>query len=205
MTGGPLPLFSCSMPALTKHAARKQARKQRKLLSPKEILQYNEQLLRRFTTLPFEDIRYLHSFIPLEVHVEPDTLPLLNWLRNDRPAVQVVLSKSEPELSLMRHFLWDEYTVLHNNRWGIPEPVGGTEIRPDLLDVVLVPLLAFDRHGNRVGYGKGFYDRFLSQCRPDTLKIGLSFFGPVSEITDVSAYDVRLNACITPEKMWWFI
>ena len=192
------------MPALTKHAARNLARKQRKLLSPKEILQYNKQLLGRFSALPFEGIRYLHSFLPLETHVEPNTLLLLNWLRDHHPAVHVVLSKSEPEHSHMRHFLWDEHSVLHTNRWGIPEPVGGTEVRADILDVVLVPLLMFDLHGNRVGYGKGFYDRFLSQCRPDSLKIGLSFFDPVSEISDVSAHDIRLNACITPEKIWWF-
>src|SRR5690606_20730654 len=132
------------------------------------------------------------------------TMLLLNWLRRHHAGVQVVLSKSEPSLRLMRHFLWDEHTVLHSNRWGIPEPVGGTEVGADILDAVLVPLLAFDTDGNRVGYGKGFYDRFLAQCRPESLKIGLSFFEPLPGISDVSEQDIRLSACITPHKTWWF-
>jgi 5-formyltetrahydrofolate cyclo-ligase len=192
------------MQPLTKHAARTWAGNQRRLLSPKEILQYNEQLLDRFTGLPLGHIHYLHSFIPIPTHTEPNTMLLLNWLRSHHAGVQVVLSRSDPALRLMRHFLWDEHTVLQTNRWGIPEPVGGTEVHAAMLDVVLVPLLAFDRHGNRVGYGKGFYDRFLAQCRPESLKIGLSFFGPLHEISDVSEHDIRMDACITPGKLWWF-
>ncbi len=192
------------MQPLTKHAARTWAGNQRRLLSPKEILQYNEQLLDRFTGLPFDNIGYLHSFIPIATHTEPNTMLLLNWLRSHHAGVRVVLSRSDPALRLMRHFLWDEHTVLQTNRWGIPEPVGGTEVHAAILDVVLVPLLAFDRHGNRVGYGKGFYDRFLAQCRPESLKIGLSFFGPLHEISDVSEHDIPMDACITPGKLWRF-
>ena len=63
-------------------------------------------------------------------------------------------------------------------------------------DLVIVPLLAFDKKGYRVGYGKGFYDRFLQNSK--TLKIGLSFFAPTEEIIDVHLNDVRLDKCITP-------
>jgi 5-formyltetrahydrofolate cyclo-ligase len=62
-----------------------------------------------------------------------------------------------------------------------------------------VPLLAYDKHGNRVGYGKGFYDNFLSKCKPETIKIGLSFFPPEDKIDDVSENDVNLDFCVTPE------
>jgi 5-formyltetrahydrofolate cyclo-ligase len=72
------------------------------------------------------------------------------------------------------------------------------------LDVVFIPLLAFDEKGNRVGYGKGFYDRFLAKCRPETVKIGLSFFEATPEITDVSPDDIRLDWCVTPEKVYSF-
>ena len=72
------------------------------------------------------------------------------------------------------------------------------------IDLVLVPLLCFDKKGFRVGYGKGFYDRFLSKCRSDVLKIGLSYFKPVEKIEDVRDFDVALDYCITPKGVWHF-
>lgn len=74
-----------------------------------------------------------------------------------------------------------------------------------MLDAVLVPLIAFDARGFRVGYGKGFYDRFLKTCRADCLKIGLSLFPPVEKIADTADFDVKLDACATPEKIWRFV
>jgi 5-formyltetrahydrofolate cyclo-ligase len=69
---------------------------------------------------------------------------------------------------------------------------------------VFIPLLAFDKSGHRVGYGAGYYDRFLSKCKPDCLKVGLSFFEPVDEISDADEFDVKLNHCVTPSKIWTF-
>ena len=71
------------------------------------------------------------------------------------------------------------------------------------LDVIFVPLLAYDEKGNRIGYGKGFYDRFLANCKPDTLFVGLSFFPPEKNIS-VEETDVPLHYCITPEKILSF-
>ncbi len=72
------------------------------------------------------------------------------------------------------------------------------------IDWVLVPLLAFDRRGHRVGYGKGFYDRFLAGCRSDARKIGLSLFAPVVAIDDIGSQDVALDAVVTPDRVWTF-
>jgi 5-formyltetrahydrofolate cyclo-ligase len=90
--------------------------------------------------------------------------------------------------------------VLRETKWGIKEPVDGKEINAELIDLVIVPLLVFDKFGHRVGYGKGFYDRFLSKCRRDTIKIGLSLFPQVDEIDDVNRYDVKLDYGIVPGK-----
>ena len=65
-------------------------------------------------------------------------------------------------------------------------------------------MLICDARGNRIGYGKGFYDRFLTNCKPETVKIGLSFFGPEVEISDVFESDVRLDYCVTPNKSYAF-
>ena len=91
-----------------------------------------------------------------------------------------------------------------NSVWGIPEPVGGTVLKPTDLDIVLIPLLAFDKNGHRVGYGKGFYDRYLLNCRPDCLKIGISLFDPVDLIEEVESHDIPLDIAICPAKLYDF-
>ena len=95
-------------------------------------------------------------------------------------------------------------TELVMNKWGIPEPSEGNEADPESIDLVLIPLLAFDLSGHRVGYGKGFYDRFLRNCRPDCIKAGLSFFGPVESIDDLNVFDRKMDLCITPERVYEF-
>lgn len=71
-------------------------------------------------------------------------------------------------------------------------------------EVVFIPLLAYDKNGNRIGYGKGFYDRFLDKCSTETIKIGLSFFDQEQHIIDVSENDVKLNYCVTPKKIYCY-
>jgi 5-formyltetrahydrofolate cyclo-ligase len=100
--------------------------------------------------------------------------------------------------------LLTDNTKFRKNEYNIPEPVDGIEVPISKVDVVFVPLLAFDTKGNRVGYGKGFYDKFLSQCQPETIKIGLSFFDAEEEIVDVFQDDIRLNYCVTPNKIYNF-
>jgi len=70
-----------------------------------------------------------------------------------------------------------------------------------MIDAVLIPLLAFDNQGFRVGYGGGFYDRFLPACRPEALKVGLSFFDPVDVIEDKDQYDIPMDYCVTPTEI----
>jgi 5-formyltetrahydrofolate cyclo-ligase len=104
----------------------------------------------------------------------------------------------------MTHFLLTDNTVLRKSSYHIPEPVDGIEINENKIDVVFIPLLAYDKLGNRVGYGKGFYDRFLAKCKPETLKIGLSFFEAENEISDVNESDIKLDYCVTPNKIYTF-
>lgn len=98
----------------------------------------------------------------------------------------------------------DSATELMSNKWGILEPPLQEAFPANQIDAVIIPLLAFDKKGYRVGYGKGFYDRFLSHCKPDILKIGISAFPPIERIQDIDNYDVPLNYCITPEKIYEF-
>ena len=87
---------------------------------------------------------------------------------------------------------------------GIPEPLSGVAITPQQIEVVFVPLLVFDLLGHRVGYGKGYYDRFLGECRKSTIKVGLSFFDPVNKIEDIDNHDIALDYALTPRETYAF-
>jgi 5-formyltetrahydrofolate cyclo-ligase len=99
----------------------------------------------------------------------------------------------------MESLAYGPETKMRTDRWGIGEPAHDEFVEPAEIDMVVVPLICFDRQGHRVGYGKGYYDRFLSRCRPDCVKVGLSYFGPVGEIDDVWEGDVQLDFCATPD------
>jgi 5-formyltetrahydrofolate cyclo-ligase len=87
---------------------------------------------------------------------------------------------------------------LKKNKWGILEPEQGVPTPTEKIDAVIVPLLAFDEKGHRVGYGKGFYDRFLAQCRKNCQRIGISFFSAATLIEDIDENDIQLTSCINP-------
>lgn len=189
---------------MNKSALRKLYLEKRRELSPEEMEIRTLSVVWNFSGLNFGSVRYLHMFYPIVGKLEFNSLVLANWIRNIRPGINLVLSKSNFENHTLFHFLWETDTPLAINQFGITEPESGVAVSPDLLDMVVVPLLAFDKKGHRVGYGKGFYDRFLSECRPDVQKIGVSCFPPVEEISDVSEFDVPLDACVTPEMIWRF-
>jgi 5-formyltetrahydrofolate cyclo-ligase len=95
-------------------------------------------------------------------------------------------------------------TEIAVNKWGIPEPVKEQsdyqEILPQEIDLVLVPLLAVDKTGQRVGYGAGFYDRFLETAKPTVVTVGLSQFSILDEpISDVLLTDIAIQQVITPQ------
>lgn len=151
---------------------------------------------------PIWQFNTYHLFLPIARHKEVDTSFLLSALQGKDK--DVVISRSDFSDGSMRHFLLTEDTAIRVNSYGIPEPQSGPEVQADTLDVVFIPLLAYDRQGNRVGYGKGFYDRFLANCPEHTIKAGLSFFPPCSVIDDIAGQDIALDMCITPEEIYDF-
>jgi 5-formyltetrahydrofolate cyclo-ligase len=153
-------------------------------------------------TLPIWEKTYFHIFLPIEAHNEVNTEFILHLLSGKDK--EIVISKSDFETRNMTHFLLTDNTKIKKNEYNIPEPVDGIEVPAKKIEVVFIPLLAYDKLGNRVGYGKGFYDKFLSECQPETIKIGLSFFEPEEQITDVFETDVKLDYCVTPNAVFKF-
>ncbi|RZK63144.1 MAG: 5-formyltetrahydrofolate cyclo-ligase [Hymenobacter sp.] len=197
------------MPTATKAALRRDALARRRALAPAELARRSEQLRAGlFQHFPVAEWRWLHVFLPLLAKNEPDTWPIIRQLWTGPPAPRLAAPVVQPDGSSLRHYELTLATPLVTSRWGIPEPLTDptTEVLPPQLDAVLVPLLACDQRGHRVGYGGGFYDRFLAQCRPGAQFIGLSILAeePVAEVADVLATDVPLHACLTPGGVWNF-
>ena len=173
-------------------------------LSQDEKTIFDELMLKELSKLDLSRIKYLHAFLPIARRNEPDTFRMIDWLLSQYPSMSIVIPKV---MGLrMDNFLYASDRNLVISDWGISEPVvkGQAQVDARLIDAVLVPLLTFDRSGHRVGYGKGFYYRFLSLCREDVLKVGLCYFPPVNRIKDYNPYDVKLDLCITPNKTWDF-
>ncbi len=145
---------------------------------------------------------YFHIFLPIEEQKEVNTEYILHLLQGKDK--EIVISKSDFESLQMTHFLLTDNTKIKKNSYNIPEPVDGIEVPTGKIEVVFVPLLAYDKKGNRVGYGKGFYDTFLNNCNPEIIKIGLSFFEPVDGIEDIFEDDAPINYCVTPNKIYQF-
>lgn len=182
---------------MTKAELRKKYKNLRKQLNQEEIEEKSLAIANNVLKLPIWDYSYYHIFLPIKTQHEVNTEYLLHILQGKDK--HVVVSKSNFNTNTLSHYLLTDTTALKENTYGIPEPVDGIEIPVNKLEVVFVPLLAYDKKGNRVGYGKGFYDAFLSECNTNTIKIGLSFFEVEENIEGITESDKPLDYCATSD------
>jgi len=175
----------------------------RQQLSESEIENKSLAIANRLLQLDIWDKTYFHLFLTIEEQKEVETEFILQILAGKDK--EIVVAKSNFETLEMTNYLLTDNTKFQKNEYNIYEPVDGLEVPISKIDVVFVPLLAYDKKGNRVGYGKGFYDNFLAKCREDVIKIGLSFFEPEETIDDVSESDIRLDYCVTPITNYSFL
>lgn len=187
---------------MTKKELRKTYKGHRKNLSENQIEDFSLAISNQLLKLPIWEHSFYHIFLAIQEQKEVNTDYILNILSGKDK--NILISKSDFETGNMVHFLLTDNTVIKKNAYNIPEPVDGIGILNDKIEVVFIPLLAFDKLGNRVGYGKGFYDRFLADCKPETVKIGLSFFEAESEIFEVFEGDIGLDYCVTPKHTYQF-
>ncbi|MEN5234670.1 5-formyltetrahydrofolate cyclo-ligase [Sphingobacterium faecium] len=187
---------------MTKTELRAYYKHLRAQLAPEEELKLNLGLLHQLKSLEWHKVKFCHVFLPLLKFHEPNTLLLISYLKEAYPHIQIVISKSDIQSNNMTHYHYNDELLLAPNKWGIMEPIEGVPIDEKNIDLVLVPLLISDQFGHRVGYGKGYYDRFLALCKPDVQKIGVSFFEPITVIEDVDPYDIPLDICVTPTAVY---
>lgn len=195
---------------MTKSEARSLYRKRRAELAEAELKAKDVKIYDLlFSRLTMHRYSPIHIFLPIKIKNEPDTYRIINTLRKDF-APDIFIGKSLENGELM-HLKYEASTILEANKWGINEPIELSQAldsnaffkkyeKEDIL--IFVPLLAFDKEGNRVGYGKGYYDRFLLHATKDTIIVGLSLFEPIDLIEDIDKYDIKMNFCITPNRVW---
>lgn len=189
---------------MLKSEARKVFSAKRKTTTAQQRLKWDDLILIQFQGLPLPDIDILFSYAAMDTEVNTD--PIVDYLHFRNPAMQVAYPVCEFENYTMQAVLATPDTPFIKNQYGTPEPEteGASIIPPEAIDLVILPLLCFDKLGYRVGYGKGFYDKFLEQVSDNVIKVGLSYYEPIDKIQDLNEFDVPLDYCITPERMYEF-
>jgi 5-formyltetrahydrofolate cyclo-ligase len=177
-------------------------KKKRNSLDQKKSQDLSFEIANRSLQLNIWNNENYHIFFPIEKQNEIDTKLIIQIIQGKDK--NVILPKVNLEENTMTNYLLTDSTLLKVNKLGVSEPISGIEIKPVQLEVVFIPLLSFDKSGHRVGYGGGYYDRLLKKCSRNCIKIGLSFFDPEDRIEDITQSDIKMNHCITPNKIYDF-
>ncbi|MBN9297433.1 MAG: 5-formyltetrahydrofolate cyclo-ligase [Filimonas sp.] len=189
---------------MTKQELRNLYKQKRNAIDSKERLKLDDLLLIQFQQLSFDNVHSLFTYWPLAHQAEPNTLLFSSYLRHMIPGLQIAYPVVDPTTETMQAVLINEETVYHTNHYGITEPTGGAIVPPAQIDLVFAPMLICDQQGYRVGYGKGYYDKFLESSHEHVLTIGFSYFEPVENIADTQSFDVPLSYCVTPTTIYEF-
>lgn len=191
---------------MKKSKLRKYYLSKRKAVSVEEIAVKSQQIADLFfANFELSKVKNLHVFLPILKHNEINTWLIIKYLQQNFPQINIVIPKIISANSTLENYLFDEKKLIENH-WGILEPSGENQVKilPEQIDLVIIPLLIFDKNGNRVGYGKGFYDRFLQECKPEMLKIGVCLEEAIELIEDINEFDIKMDFCITPNKIYRF-
>lgn len=187
---------------MTKEELRAFYLKKREQLSPKQLDDISQQVSHMLFSNYQLDHKMVSLFLPIERKKEINTYLIWEKARSFDAKVAVPKVSSSKDI---KHIVFDTHDQLEISSFGIPEPKKGRVVAAEHFEYVFVPLLAFDEKGNRVGYGGGYYDRFLAKCAPRCKFIGLSQFPPTQEtIEGIDNTDIKLHACITPDKIYRF-
>ena len=182
---------------MLKSEARKYYRNLRKQLTPEDVLLKSKSIFNQIQHFRFDEDLNFHIFLPIEKNNEINTYPIINWLfqENKNIILPLVIGDDMINCKVEKGF----ETQL--NPLQIPEPINYTEIESNLVDVIFVPMFVADQNRNRVGYGGGYYDKFLTRCKPNAKKIGLTYFRPIDIIEDAYEGDIPLDYCVTPDEI----
>lgn len=180
---------------------RKEVLALRNLLTKEEQKKKNEAIFRRLLSLPaWEEANLVMIYVSFGSEVNTDYLIQKALAEGKKVAVPYCLRE---ERKLIASILYDYPGDLIPRTWGIlePRPEALRPIEPRLIDLCLVPGVAFDIYGNRLGYGAGYYDRFLPHLRPEAHKIALAFEIQIVDTVFPTPQDVPVDLIITEARI----
>ena len=190
---------------MNKSELRKSYLERRRAIPASEHARLSGEIIARlFSIIHFGMLRSVHCYVSMDHLGEVETANLFKRMWEVHPVLETSAPRVDSTSGEIESIAHGRDTPVVTSGWGIQEPAGAGRVAPETLDLVIVPLLCFDASGHRVGYGKGYYDRFLQKCRPDCIKAGLSFFPPVEKIDDIHVADVQLDLVVTPNETFYF-
>ncbi len=189
---------------MTKTELRTIYKQKRRDIPPHQKLRMDDLLLIEFQQMYFPGVATLLTYWPSDAHIEPNTHLFSGFLRHTIPGLQIAYPVIDNTTGTFNAVLVDEDTAYVTNSYGIAEPKRGIIIEPHEIDLVFVPSLICDMHGYRVGFGKGFYDKYLAACHENVVKVGFNYFEPVDKIDDTQPFDVPLDYCVTTDNIYEF-
>lgn len=190
---------------MNKRELRKIYLDRRAALSAEEVKEKSLRVAERFfDAFDLKKIDYFHGFLPIERFREIDTRLIFHRIWFEFANVETAVPRVNFEKDELESLKFTPVTELVLNAWMIHEPGHNELFACEKFDLILVPLLAYDRRGGRVGYGKGYYDKFLKNCRSGCTKVGLSYFPPEEAIDDLADHDIKLDYCLTPDETYKF-
>ena len=189
---------------MTKRELRVIYREKRRALQPAVKDKLEDLMLIRFQEAGWQVPVTVMTYIPFTRENEYNPELVIRYCQFQQPGLRLCCPRLLGSENRMDAVSWEEETIFAKNSFGIPEPVQAERVDGWEIGMVLVPLLAFDQQGNRVGFGKGYYDRFLAEQCPQATRIGFSFFDPVDAVSDIESFDIPLDFCVTPEKLYTF-
>jgi 5-formyltetrahydrofolate cyclo-ligase len=188
---------------MDKSAIRKEHHELRRAISIEKREDFSEQISNKVLDYlkANPSIRHIHIFLTISRLNEINTFPLVERLQD--LGYFLYTSYVNPENKVLDTLDITLAKEFKSDAFGIPLPTDFKKSQNAKIQLVLIPLLAFDLKGNRLGYGKAYYDKYLASFHHKIIKAGLSFFPPVGEIPSES-HDIGLDICITPKMTYYF-
>lgn len=189
---------------MLKKEARNYFKQKRCTISQSHKMKWDDLLLIQFQSIELPFLDFVLSYYPIEQNNEVNTFLITDYLHFRNPNLHICYPKTNLKDGSMQAIVCSADSIFEANAYNVPEPLDHKIADPTSLDLIILPMLAFDESGNRVGYGKGFFDRYLKECREDCIKVGFSYFEPLDSIDDANEFDVPLDFCITPQRTYVF-
>lgn len=183
----------------TKKQLRKELLRKRQMLSAEFVVTASKQATRHLIeVIDWKVAKRIHIYLPLPGANEIDTYEFLDYVWKNHPEVEVFVPIMDS--SYMASALLQSNTPLIPSTFGVPVPKAAKHVNDVAFNYTILPMIGFDKNFHRIGYGAGYYDRFLSQ-QPSSKTIGLAYDCTLVTVPiPIQPHDQQLDVVITESK-----